>query len=77
MSNRLLAFLCVLLTGFCMVLALENRAVRNDQRAMQYAYGSFLARRVNGKPLTSMIRRNSLAVFKAPEGIVACGQMGE
>ena len=68
-------FSIVLLAGVIGILCLENRAVRGDQEAMKYAYGSFLATEVKGKPLSSRIFLGSLAIVKTERGFVACSLM--
>ena len=63
---------CAILAAVGVLLFLENRAVRSDQAEMQYAYGSFLASKAGGKPLSSLIKPKTLAVLKSSEGMVAC-----
>jgi hypothetical protein len=58
-----------------MVLFLENREVIKDQQHMKEVYDGFLAKTVQGKPLSERIKPETLAVFKIQKGMVACGVM--
>lgn len=66
-----------LLAGVTLVAVLEAHAVRQDHNAMRQAYGSFLAKRVGGRPLVERIERGSLAVFRTSRGTVACSITGD
>lgn len=68
-------FACILLTALCMVLALENAAVRSDQSKLKEAYAGFLSTKAKGSTLESKIKPGSLAVYKAEQGVVACAMM--
>lgn len=74
---RPLIFLVCVLFSVIGNLYLENREVRADQESMKLSYSAFLARKAGGKTLAERIRPDSLAVFKARSGIVACALMGE
>lgn len=74
---RFSRFAIILLTGICLLMLAENAAVRRDQEAMHYAYGTFLAHRVHGRPLSAMIHHGSLAVFPSDKGMVACSILKE
>lgn len=72
MPNKALKIALLLALSLVGILALENRAVRADQDQMLWAYGSFLAKRVNGAPLSAMIRPGSLAVVRSEQGVIGC-----
>ena len=72
---RVAWFACILLTALCLILALENAAVRSDQRQMKAAYSSFLSTKAGGSTLEAKIKPNSLALFKSAQGVVACAMM--
>ena len=74
-GNRLATMGLVVLGALCGILALENHNVRQDQFAMRHAYGTFLARKVKGKPMVEWIRPDSLAVFPSGQGYIACSLM--
>lgn len=56
-------------------LFLENKEVRRDLSDMADVYSGFLKRKAGGKPMGSIIRPDSLAVFKAGSQTVACALM--
>lgn len=68
-------FFMTLTLGLAGILAGENWAITQDVQQMRYSYGSFLASKAGGKPLGSMIRPGSLAVFQSAQGYVACAVM--
>ena len=72
---RLPWFCCILLTALCMVLALENAAVRRDQATMKAVYFGFLQSKAGGSTLQEKIKPGSLAVYKAEQGAIACAMM--
>ena len=68
-------FVVFLLLAIVGNLFLENKEVRRDLADMAGVYSGFLNRKAGGKPLSSIIKPESLAVFKAGSQKVACALM--
>ena len=71
-KSSLTCVLVLTLSAYCYLLKSESKAYERAFDEADAGYASFLQRSVNGKHLYTMIKKDSVAVFKIKTDSIAC-----